>query len=401
MLNKHIMKKFKKIAIITISTLLVSGIFLYFRLQPIFELNKLPAYKGNTNFEWKKPFYDSSKKNVVIVADNDVTEIFDCLAPFYLFNASDRANVYIIAEKKLPVVLARGLFILPSFSFSEIDSLKIKPDVIVIPNQSVKIDNPQKAITVNWIKKHYTGKNIILSVCDGSATAAATGLYDGKPITTHASDFSKITKLYPKAGWMKNVSVTQSGNLFSTAGVSNAAEGSLAVINYLFGRETMLKVLNDIGYPSAEIKTDHKSIPFGTGSTMTALRKVIFKKNNKIGVLLQDGINEFELAGLLDSYVRTMPSRLETFVLNGSSVKSKYGLTMYPTGSFREPSFDEIHVLMPELITVDDKRLLASSKLVTYDHLQSGYPIDIYLTRIGGQYGTKFRETVKLMLDYN
>jgi ABC-type enterochelin transport system substrate-binding protein len=74
---------------------------------------------------------------------------------------------------------------------------------------------------------------------------------------------------------------------------------------------------------------------------------------------------------------------------------------MYPTGSFREPSFDEIHVLMPELITVDDKRLLASSKLVTYDHLQSGYPIDIYLTRIGGQYGTKFRETVKLMLDYN
>ena len=395
------MKKFKKIFIITISILLVVGTFLYYRLQPVFELNKLPAYKGNTNFEWKKPSYDPSKKTVVIIADNDGTEMFDCLAPFYLFNASGMANVYIIAEKKAPVVMAKGLFILPSFGFSEIDSLKIKPDVIVIPNQSIAIDKSQKASTVNWIKEHYTGKNIILSVCDGSATAAATGLYDGKLITTHATDFDKIKKVYPKVGWVNNVSVTQSGNLFSTGGVSNATEGSLAVINCLFGRETMLKVLNNIEYPFAEIKTDHKSIPLGTDDILTLLKKVIFKRNNKMGVLLSDSINEFELAGLLDTYVRTIPSGIETFILNGFSVTSKYGLTMYPTGSFPESYFDEIHVLRPELNTLDDKRLLASSNLVIDDHFQSGYPIENYLTRIGNQYGSKFKEIVKLMLDYN
>ncbi|MEO8413970.1 MAG: DJ-1/PfpI family protein [Ginsengibacter sp.] len=395
------MKRFKKILIITITTLLVAGLCIYYQLQPVFELNRFPAYKGNTNFTWKKPAYDSSKKTVIIISDNDATEMFDCLAPFYLFNASGMANVYIIAEKKLPVVLAKGLFILPSYGFAEIDSLKIKPDVMVIPNQSIAIDKPQKAITVNWIKEHYTGKNIILSVCDGSATAAATGLYDGKPITTHASDFGKIKKVYPKAGWINNVSVTQSGNLFSTAGVSNAADGSLTVINYLFGRETMMKVLNDIGYPSAEIKTDHRSIPFDVKNILTALNKVIFKKNNKIGVLLNDGINEFELAGLLDTYARTIPSGIETLILNGFSVTSKYGLTMYPTGILNGQPFDAVHVLMPELLTTDDKKILASSKLVTYDHLQAGYPIDMYLTRIGDQYGTKFKEIVKLMLDYN
>lgn len=396
------MKKNKKILIISISTLLLVVIFLYFRLQPVFNLNKLPVYKGTNNFAWNKPFYDSSKKNVVIVADNDATEMFDCLAPYYLFNASGKANVYIIAEKKFPVVLTRGLFILPSFSFSEIDSLKIKPDVIVIPNQSVAIDKPQKTITVNWIKNNYTGKNIILSVCDGSATAAATGLYDGKPITTHASDFSKITKVYPKAGWINDVTVTHSGNLFSTAGVSNATEGSLTVINYLFGRETMLKVLNDVGYPFAEIKINHKSISFGSGNTLTALRKVVFKKNKRIGVLLQPGVNEFELAGLLDTYIRTIPSDLQTFTINGFSVTSKYGLTIYPTGSLQGNSFDEIHILIPKLITSNDKRLLAPSKLVLYNNnFQSGYPIDIYLTRIGTQYGTNFKEIVKVMLDFN
>lgn len=395
------MKKFKKTVIITVTTLLVAGIFLYYRLQPVFELDKRPVYKGNTNFAWKRPLYDSLKKTVLIITDNDATEMFDCMAPFYLFNASGKANVYIVAEKKLPVLLANGLFILPSFSFSEIDSLEIKPDVIIIPNQSVAIDKPQKAITVSWIKNHYTGNNIILSVCDGSATAAATGLYDGKPITTHASDFEKIKKQYPKAGWINNVSVTQSGNLFSTAGVSNAAEGSLAVINYLFGRATMLKLIREIGYPSVEIKTNHKSIPFGTGDITTVLKKVIFKKNKSIGVLLKDGINEFELAGLLDTYVRTIPSGIETFTLDGTSVTSKFGLTMYPTAIFHKQAFDEVHLLMPELLTDVDKKFVAASKLVTYDHLQAGYPIDIYLSRIDGQYGANFKKAVKVMLDYN
>ena len=49
----------------------------------------------------------------------------------------------------------RGLFILPSFNFSEIDSLEIKPDLIVIPGQSEEIDKPRKSMTVSWIKEHY------------------------------------------------------------------------------------------------------------------------------------------------------------------------------------------------------------------------------------------------------
>lgn len=395
------MRKRKKFLIITVAVLFVIGAFVYYRLQPVFELDRLPAFKGSIHFDRKKPTFDSTKKTVVVVADNDGTEMFDCLAPFYLFNASGQANVYIVAENKLPVVMAKGLFILPSFSFSEIDSLKLKPDVIVIPRQSPPIDKPQKTATVNWIKNHYTGSNIILSVCDGSALAAATGLYDGKPITTHATDFDKLKKQYPKAAWINNVNVTQSGNLFSTAGVSNATEGSLTVINYLFGRETMLKVLNDIRYPSAEIKTDHKSIPFGSDGIMAVLKKVFFKENKNIGVLLKDSINEFELASLLDTYHRTEPSRLETFLITGSSVTSKYSLIMYPTGAFHSQYFDEVHVLLPESVTDSEKEYLASAKLVTYPHQHTQYSFDIFLSRVEEQYGAEFKETVKRGLDYN
>jgi putative intracellular protease/amidase len=191
------MKKSKKVLIVVLATLIMVGTILYFRLQPVWNLGKTQPYKGSLDFNWKSPAFDSSKKTVIIVADNDGTEIFDLMAPFYLFNATEKANVYVIAEKKYPIILAKGLFILPHLTFQEADSLKIHPDVIVIPNQSVKLGKQQKPATVNWIKSHYTGTNIILSICDGSATAAATGLYDGKALTTHSSDFEGIKKQYP------------------------------------------------------------------------------------------------------------------------------------------------------------------------------------------------------------
>src|SRR3954471_24271188 len=216
-------------------------------------------YNRYYNLAWSKPVLDSTKKTVIIIADNDGTEMFDLMAPFYLFNATEQANVLVVSEKKAPVLLVNSLFILPHYSFSEIDSLHIIPDVIVIPNLTVHIKTPPKPSTVSWIKEHYTGSNIILAICDGSATAAATGLYDGKPLTTHASDFSTLQKQFPKPGWVKDVSVTQSGNLYSTAGVSNAVEGSLTVIKRLFGEQTMLSVLHNISYPHPDIKMDHTS----------------------------------------------------------------------------------------------------------------------------------------------
>jgi hypothetical protein len=51
-----------------------------------------------------------------------------------------------------------------------------------------------------------------------------------------------------------------------------------------------------------------------SGSTKaTILKKVIFKKNKDVGVLLQDGMSEFDLAGVLDTYNRSFPSSCKTY----------------------------------------------------------------------------------------
>lgn len=344
--------------------------------------------------------FESVKKTIFIIADNDGTEMFDMMSPFYLFNSTGKANVYIVAEHKSPVVVKRGLLVMPHFTFKEIDSLQMTADVLVVPNQSRDARN-QKKITVNFIKRHYTGANRILSVCDGSATVAATGLYDGKYLTTHSSDYAGLKKYFKKPVWVLGTTVTQSGNLYSTAGVANATEGSLTVINDLFGRETMQQVMHDVRYPFPEIRMDHQNRLIEGNPIYLGLRSGKIKKTERVGVLLQNGISELDLAAILDCYYRSFPSALETFIVGPSTIVSEYGLTLLATGDANNNASTELHVLMPEKLSEDDKALFKNVQIVSYDQHETQYIIDVCLKRISTLYGSDFGSFVKLMLDYN
>jgi len=393
------MKKITKVILAIFAFLLINAVIIYFALPQVFS-QKMKVYKGS-NVTWLKSSHDSTKKTIIIVADNDGTEMFDLMAPFYLFNATEKANVYVVSEKKAPILLVNSLFILPHYSFSEIDSLRISPDVIVIPNVTVHLMTPPKSSYVSWIKKHYTGSNILLSICDGSATAAATGLYDGKPITTHATDYKTLKKLFPKAGWVQGISVTQSGNLYSTAGVSNAVEGSLTVIKRMFGEQTMQRVLHEVAYPNSDIKVEHQSLVVNKGAVIKIASKMLFRKNYRLGVLLTDSLSEFELASVLDTYMRTFPKSINSFSAGGKNITSKYGLTLYPTGDLKEDHVNEVHVLDAKSFTTSEQNLFNKVSIIKYNTEQRSYPINVCLDRIAALYGNNFKNCVKLTLDYN
>ena len=394
------MKRTKKIVISICAIFIIVSLGVCFVVASAFD-GKLQEYKGAQNFNWDKLQPDISKKTVFIVADNEGTEMFDFFAPYYLFNATAQANVYVVSEKKQQILLFNSLFVLPHFTFSEIDSLNIKADILVIPNMTMSLKTPPKISTVNWVKKQYTGKNIILSICDGAATVAATGLYDGKPITTHATDFETLKKQFDGPIWVRDVTVTESGNLYSTAGVPNGVEGSLTVIKRVFGDQTLQKVLLDVKYPHADIQVKHNSIKVTTGSIFSAVARVLFKKRTNIGVLLQNEINEFELGSLLDVYGRTFPKSLNSFSNDNKPVKSKYGLTLIPSGRLDHDQVDEIHILNTSVFTVADKTRMAKATVKNYALTKNQYIIDLYLENIEKAYGRKFMNFVKLTLDYN
>ena len=389
-------KKFKRISV-TVLILLAISTVVYIKLKPIRELTYFPPYTGATNFKWQDPVYDSAKKTVIIMTDNDMTETFDMLTPYYLFSESGKANVYIAAQKKYPIVTESGPFVLPHFTYREVDSLKINPDVIVIPY----MHEPESAEKTKWIQRHVNDSVLFLSICDGAWAAAASGIYDGVHLTSHATGHDRLKKKFTKPIWVQNISVTESGNLYSTGGVSNATDGSLKVIQRLFGRETMLEVLKKINYPHNDIRQDHISNALTGSSKLSVLNKVLFKENKTVGILLQNGMNEMDLAALFDINARTMPASILAIVTEGNSISTKHGLTIISTDKIKPGEIDELHVLKKDEVSEMPISQFKNADIIYYDKQQSSYIIDVCLKGIKEEYGTAFSNFVKLTLDYN
>lgn len=364
-----------------------------------FTTNPMP-WSGHSMTTSKQPVYDPVKKTVFIIADAKLTELFDMLAPFYLFNATEKANVYIVAKEKTPILIKKDLFVCPQLTFSEADSMHLSADVIVIPALSIR-DEHQDTVLIAWIKDHFTPTTRMLTICDGASTGAATGLYDGKPITCHASDIDVIRPHFNKPNWVQQLTVAKSGNLFSTAGVSNAVEGSLTVINELFGTETTKKVAADVNYPYEEIRLSHKSIALTGGNKFEVIKKIFFQKNKDIAVLLQNGMSEFAMASMIDTYGRTFPASFKTYILNDTAIHTRYGLSLIHTGDNSIKGLDELNVMMPETLSETDESFFKEIKIIRYEKLQYQYLFDVYFNRIGEQYGHQFEKFVKISLDYN
>lgn len=389
----------KKLFVITLSSLMLVVALAATLLQPILGFSQNPIYQGERISNWKTPIFDGTKKNVFIIADNKQTELFDMLAPFYVFSATEQLNVYIIAKNKTPIPLKKDLYLIPQLTFNQADKIKLKADVIVIPALSIRDENQDPEV-INFIKNHVEPTTKLISICDGSATAAATGLYDGKPITTHATDYESVKKHFDKPFWIQNLSVTQSGNFYSTAGVANAVDGSLLIVEQLLGKEARIKVALQIIYPHDDIQIKHRSVALTFGNKMSIIRRVVFNKRRRLGLLLHDGLNELRFASILDTYSRTYPKEYKTFTLHDSIVKTQYGLTFIHTGdNIINTKMNEVHVIMPEFLTKEDEAYFKGFEMVKQN--SHDYSIDQCLDRIKNQYGNHFSNIVKITLDYN
>lgn len=376
---------------------------IYQSCKPLRELKRIPAYKGVIPQSSYAPKHDGNKKTIIVVANTDGTELFDLMAPFYLFSITEQSNVYIVTENKKPISLLKGAFIMPHYTFRELDSMNVQPDVIVLPAMLNTFKEPN-SITQKWIKEKYTAKNRVLSICVGSLAGAATGIYDNKRITTHASDFARSKAYFTKPIWIQNTTVVQEGNLYSTAGVSNAVEGSLTVINELYGKETLNNVMRKIHYQYDTIKRSHKSLTITLANKLTIMKKFVFNRNTRIGVLLQDGADELEFAAMMDVCNRTIPLYSDAFTLSGSSVISKHGLVFLPGASLDSIKLNELHVLNPQQLTNNDFEVLKKNsrvKVVPHTIPENKYMIDYCLENISGKYGKKYINITKLLLDYN
>ncbi|GEM44588.1 DJ-1/PfpI family protein [Deinococcus cellulosilyticus] len=289
------------------------------------------------------PPLDPDKPTVVVILGDDVSEVSDVLGPYQVFAASGKYNVVTAAPERRPVALTGGLDLLPHYALSELDQkLHHPPAVVVVPNIPF-IRDQENAPLVSWLKKQ--GKHpdtVIMSICSGADTLALTGLLDGKKATGHWSDRSRLEKQFPQVHWTWDARYVDAGQQVTSAGVLSGIDASLHVLKRLAGPETAHQTAQKMNYAQSTHLTNPQMQPFDIAlSDSIFLLNASYLWDRKTYQLpLKKGMDEIELAALVDTFPATFSAELLTTAPVKGPIQSRYGLDLLPRATSEQSELE-------------------------------------------------------------
>jgi AraC family transcriptional regulator, transcriptional activator FtrA len=277
------------------------------------------------------PSYDASKPTVAILLSNTQTESSDFLMPYAMFAESGAYNVYAVAETRGLRTLTGGVDVVPQRSFAELDAqLQHRPDIIVVPAMNA-IGSPQNEPVLDWLRQHGQAPTLLFSWCSGAEVLAASGLIDGKTVTTHWGNIDAYEQAYPAVHWQRGERYIDSGTLLTTGGITSGVDATLHLLARRNGQAVADKVALALHYPASPFVANPHMAQYTQelADSIFVLNLAFTWPKQQTGVWLYDGIGEVDLAAVDDVY--TMSSTDQTYtVAEAPAVVSRHGLQIVP-----------------------------------------------------------------------
>lgn len=196
-----------------------------------------PGHMQASNSQQSAQLQQKAPRNLAILIFDGV-QIIDYTGPFETFGhvyseSGQPFNIYTVSEKSAAITTSMGMSVNPKYSFENAP----EPDVLVVPGGGVKgqIENPN---VIRWIQEKAKRAEIVMSVCNGAYILAKAGLLDGLEATTTAGLIPGLRQAAPKTKVVDDKRFVDNGKIITTAGLSSGIDGSLHVIERLFGRGT-------------------------------------------------------------------------------------------------------------------------------------------------------------------
>jgi AraC family transcriptional activator FtrA len=313
------------------------------------QLFQSPAPTGlaDTVVPLAAPPYDASKPTVVIVLGNSLTEATDFLGPYAMFAASGAYNVYAVAASNTLRTLTGGLDVVPQLSFAELATqLQGAPDIIVVPAMN-DVEAPQNVPVLDWLRQHGHGQTILFSWCAGAEVLAASGLIDGKSVTTHWGNIDGFERTYAAVNWQRGqryIDLIDSDRLLTTGGLTSGIDATLHLLTRLNGTAVATKVAQILHLPDSPF-VENPHMPQYTSEiadSIFLLDAAFTWPKRQTGVWLYDGVGELDLAAVVDVYAVSAMDQMYS-VANVPSVVSRYGLQLVPRWQAQElPALDRL-----------------------------------------------------------
>jgi transcriptional regulator GlxA family with amidase domain len=360
------------------------------------------------------PRHDPDKPTAAVLLSNQGSEVTDVLAPYEVLSESGAFNVYAAAPEREAVPLSGGLDVLPQLSLAELDR-RLKgedPDVIVVP-QMRDVGTPAHRPVAEWLREHAEGSGTVVSVCNGARVLADAGLLAGRRATANWANIAEWERRYPDTEWVRGLRYVEDGNVLTSAGVTSGINATLHVMRGHVGEEAAEELAREIGYPDRRLG----EVPRIEADRLTASDRALYVLGSAygwgkptVGVVLNEGTSEIELASVFDVYPGpAFTSKTTSLAPEGlrSPVESEHGLLFVPRSDLEgAPPLDRVLVPGRDAASETDPAVRSWARenglepeFVHADALE-GFPFDATLRDLAGHKNAPVAGFLARLLEY-
>ncbi|MCX6465103.1 MAG: DJ-1/PfpI family protein [Pseudonocardiales bacterium] len=272
------------------------------------------------------PVHDPARPTAVVVLDGGGTEVSDVLSPYETLAATGRFNLYTVAATRDPVPLTGGLDLVPDLTFAELGARTGgAADLVVVP-----AFHDDRGGAAAFLRAQSREGAVLLAVCNGAGVLASAGLLDGRAATAHWLRIGAYERGFPQVRWVSGRRVVDDGDVVTTGGITSAIDGTLHVVERLAGAPVADAAAASIGW--RHHRADPPVTPPQALPDPVAILNAGWRADPAtVGVVLDDGVGEIELASVFDVHGgQALAARTLALSADGGPVRSRHGLTFLP-----------------------------------------------------------------------
>ncbi|MBM9400021.1 helix-turn-helix domain-containing protein [Gluconacetobacter azotocaptans] len=147
-----------------------------------------------------------------------------------------------VATAEGPIVSSSGLRVLPDMILDR--GAPVAFDTLLIAGAPHLGDGPVDPALLDWLRQSALRNRRFGSVCSGALVLAATGLLDGRRVTTHWAVAEQLARQFPEVRVEVDALHVRDGPLRTAAGVTAGLD--LALVEEDLGREIAKKVASQL-----------------------------------------------------------------------------------------------------------------------------------------------------------
>jgi transcriptional regulator GlxA family with amidase domain len=177
-------------------------------------------------------------------------QMLDVAGPLDVFaeaNVQSGCQAYapcVISTVEGPVVSSSGLRVLPDAIVSL--STPATFDTLLVAGAPHLAEATADPALLDWLHQNAPQSRRFGSVCSGAIVLAATGLLDGRRVTTHWAVAEQLARRFPKIRVEIDALHVRDGPVRTAAGVTAGLDLALALVEEDLGRETAKKVASQL-----------------------------------------------------------------------------------------------------------------------------------------------------------